>query len=140
MGGRRSCNRWVRTERWLAEREAGRGLAKKFGTMPGGIDGTVANTNIIWHAGRLLALEEAHRPVRIDPETLGTIGMEEFGGRLKGPFTAHPKIDPITGEMTFFGYGADHSLGAGMSWGRIARDGSVLQVRALQGAVCGHGA
>ena len=120
-------NRWVRTQRWLAERQAGHGLSTKFGMMPKGIDGTVANTNIVCYAGRLLALEEAHRPVRIDPDTLDTIGMEEFGGRLHGPFTAHPRTDPISGEMTFFGYGADRALGAGMSWGRIAPDGSVLQ-------------
>ena len=37
-------------------------------------DGGVANTNIIFHAGRLLALEEAHLPTEIEPGTLNTRG------------------------------------------------------------------
>ena len=32
-----------------------------------GQDGGVANTNIVWHAGRLLALEEGHKPFELDP-------------------------------------------------------------------------
>ena len=35
-----------------------------------GKDSGVANTNIVWHAGRLLALEEAHKPFELDPLSL----------------------------------------------------------------------
>ena len=35
-----------------------------------GKDSGVANTNIVWHAGRLLALEEAHKPFELDPAQL----------------------------------------------------------------------
>ena len=35
-----------------------------------GKDSGVANTNIVWHAGRLLALEEAHKPFELDPDSL----------------------------------------------------------------------
>jgi carotenoid cleavage dioxygenase len=35
---------------------------------------------------------------------LSTIGAVDFGGKLTTPFTAHPKIDPVSGEMLFFGY------------------------------------
>ncbi|MBI3801393.1 MAG: carotenoid oxygenase family protein, partial [Deltaproteobacteria bacterium] len=56
------------------------------------------------HAGKLLALWEAGPPHELDPHTLDTIGPYDFGGKLLGPMTAHPKIDPGTGELLFFGY------------------------------------
>ncbi len=62
------------------------------------------NTNIVAHAGRLLALVEAGLPTEMTPQTLATVGLYDFGGRLGGPMTAHPKLDPETGEMLFFGY------------------------------------
>jgi carotenoid cleavage dioxygenase len=34
---------------------------------------------------------------------LSTVGEYDFAGALQGPMTAHPKIDPRTGEMVFFG-------------------------------------
>src|SRR5262245_18542055 len=61
-----------------------------------------ANTNIVFHAGKLLALVEAALPTRMAPASLDTIGLYDFDGRLSGPMTAHPKIDPETGEMMFF--------------------------------------
>ena len=64
-----------------------------------------ANTNIVWHAGRLLALWEGGPPHALDPRTLETLGPYDFGGKLAGAMTAHPKLDPETGEMLFFGYG-----------------------------------
>ena len=62
-----------------------------------------ANTHIIEHAGRLLALEEAHFPYELDRE-LNTVGCFDFDGRLTTPMTAHPKVCPTTGELMFFGY------------------------------------
>ena len=62
-----------------------------------------ANTNIIRHAGRLLAVEEAHLPWELGTD-LSTIGSFDFDGRLTTPMTAHPKLCPVTGEMLFFGY------------------------------------
>ena len=72
-------NRWVRTPKFLAEHDAGRAIwsGKGFGgqKLPDAppttvTDAGVANTNVIWHAGKLLALEEAHLPTEIDPKTL----------------------------------------------------------------------
>ena len=57
------------------------------------------NTNVLGHAGSTWALVEAGGfPVRIDEE-LNTIAHDPFGGTLTGSFTAHPHLDPKTGEM-----------------------------------------
>ena len=105
-------NRWVRTSKWEQERKAGKSLVNIFNPMepdplwnPEGEDGT-ANTNILFHAGKLLALEEGHPPFEIDPFSLESIGSWKFDGNLKSPMTAHPKIDPLTGELIGFGYSA----------------------------------
>lgn len=109
-GGRVSyVNRWVRTGRWQREHAAGRALFATTG-LPADDDPEagdrpadgVANTNLVWHAGRLLALEEGALPVEIDPDTLQTRGPWTFDGALGRCMTAHPKIDPATGAMLFF--------------------------------------
>jgi carotenoid cleavage dioxygenase len=103
-------NRWVRTERFKMEREAGEALFGGLNAMAAtdaralGIFPNAANTNIIVHAGKLLALWEAGPPHALDPRTLDTLGPYDFVGALAGPMTAHPKIDPETGELLFFGY------------------------------------
>jgi carotenoid cleavage dioxygenase len=103
-------NRWVRTARFAHERAAGEALFAGIGDMTSGdprvagLSGNAANTNIVWHAGRLLALWEAGPPHSLDPVTLETFGPHDFGGKLVGAMTAHPKLDPETGEMLFFGY------------------------------------
>jgi carotenoid cleavage dioxygenase len=60
---------------------------------------------VIGHAGRILALEEGHFPYVLDGD-LSTVGPTDFDGALKGSFTAHPKICPVTGELLAFGYSA----------------------------------
>jgi carotenoid cleavage dioxygenase len=63
------------------------------------LGGGVANTHVISHAGQLLAIVEAgNLPVALTPE-LETIARSDFGGTLRGGFTAHPKRDPDTGEL-----------------------------------------
>ena len=124
-------NRWVRTDKWLAENAAGRSLRSGFAgpsdpdaQIP---DTGVANTNIVWHAGRLLALEEAHLPFELDRTTLATCGVQSFAAALEGPFTAHPKTDPVTGELVFFGYAAGGKLTACMSYGTLSPAGNVTR-------------
>ena len=102
-------NRWVRTRQWQREREAGRALFATSGnpaesdpSVVGTPTNGVANTNLVWHAGALLALEEGHAPIRIDPVTLDTLGPWTFGGALTSNMTAHPKLDPAIGEMVLF--------------------------------------
>jgi carotenoid cleavage dioxygenase len=126
-------NRWVRTPKWLAEHDAGRALFGGFGRkLPDapdmtGHDSGAANTNIVFHGGRLLALEEAHLPTEIEPGTLDTFGYCDYGRSICGPFTAHPKIDPSTGEMVFFGYNAAGPLSNGLSYGSIDASGVVTR-------------
>lgn len=63
-----------------------------------------ANTALVWHAGRLLALWEGGEPYEIEVSDLKTVGPYTYDGQLASPFTAHPKVDAMTGEMMFFGY------------------------------------
>src|SRR3954463_6661820 len=129
-------NRWVRTPKWLAEHDAGRalfgGFGRKLPDAPQNLtNGGVANTNIIFHAGKLLALEEAHLPTEIDPSTLATRGYHNYQGRVAGSFTAHPKIDPVTGELVFFGYNAAGPLTPALSYGSIDASGKVTRFQTL---------
>jgi len=113
-------NRWVRTRQWTLERAAGRALFATSG-IPADSDSSVAgmpmdgvaNTNIVWHANKILALEEGHGPIELDPASLETIGRWSFNDKLPRNMTAHPKIDPASGEMLFF---------ANFPTGRIASD------------------
>ena len=126
-------NRWIRTPKWLAEHDAGRALFGGFGRkladapVSTPADGGVANTNVIFHGGRLLALEEAHLPTEIEPGTLATRGYCNFSGHIAGPFTAHPKIDPVSGEMVFFGYNAAGPFTPALSFGAINAAGTVTR-------------
>jgi carotenoid cleavage dioxygenase len=63
-----------------------------------------ANTHVVNHAGKTLALVESSLPYEISND-LDTIGAYDFGGKLVDSMTAHPKICPTTGELHFFGYG-----------------------------------
>ncbi len=111
-GGATYSNRWIRTAGFEAERAAGRALfggLSEFRLPPDDVVATAgpikntANTHVVRHAGRVLALMEGLGPVEVD-ERLGTVGPFDFDGRLRGAMTAHPKEDPVTGELVFFGY------------------------------------
>jgi carotenoid cleavage dioxygenase len=105
-GGRANWyrNRYVRTP-CLAQPDKGRmELMLDPETFAIDYNVSVANTHIISHAGRILALEEGAFPYEMSP-TLGTIGPWNFDGKLTTAMTAHPKICPETGELLFFSYG-----------------------------------
>lgn len=68
------------------------------------------NTNVIGHAGKTLALVEAGaRPVELTDE-LETICHSDLDGTLPNGFTAHPKLDPVSGELVAacYFFGLDH--------------------------------
>lgn len=82
-----------------------------------------ANTHVIGHAGKILALEEGHFPYVVDGD-LETIGPTDFDGVLKGSFTAHPKICPVTGELLAFGYSAMEPY---LRYLRVSAEGKLVQ-------------
>ena len=127
-------NRWMRTVKWTKEDEAGEAL------FPSGMDPTdtdpsvqgletdgLANTAIVSHAGKLLALEEAHAPFEFDPHTLESVGSHTFDGKLQGPVTAHPKVDPKTGELLFFGYMADGFFSDTIRFTAVSKEGKITK-------------
>jgi carotenoid cleavage dioxygenase len=106
-------HRYIQTERFKAERAAGRALYGKYRnpfTDDPSVQGksrNLANTTPLVFNGTLFALREDSPPIALDPLTLETRGDWDFGGTLTGPtFTAHPKVDPRTGELIAFGFGA----------------------------------
>jgi all-trans-8'-apo-beta-carotenal 15,15'-oxygenase len=99
-------NRFIATEGYVQEKEAGKIVYRGvFGTQkPGGWLNNafdlklknIANTNVIYWGGKLLALWEAAEPHRLDPATLETIGIDYLDGLLQpgDAFSAHPWVDP----------------------------------------------
>jgi carotenoid cleavage dioxygenase-like enzyme len=82
-----------------------------------------ANTHVIGHSGNILALEEGHFPFVLDGD-LNTVGPTDFGGKLTGSFTAHPKICPVTGELLAFGYSPFEPY---LRYLRVSADGQLVQ-------------
>jgi carotenoid cleavage dioxygenase len=66
---------------------------------------TPSNVSVVQHGGKLLSLGEVGLPFEISPDDLSTVGAYDYGGKLKTFMTAHPKVDPRTGELHMFGYG-----------------------------------
>jgi carotenoid cleavage dioxygenase len=99
-GGRAAWyrNRWVRTDSFKVDFP----LYNADGTR--NLRAGTANTHLVNHAGKTLALVESSLPYEITND-LETVGAYDFGGKLVDSMTAHPKICPTTGEMHFFGYG-----------------------------------
>ncbi len=71
------------------------------------------NTNVIGHAGRTYAIVEAgSRPYELTYD-LDTVGPSDFGGTLPGGYTAHPKRDPVSGEL--------HAVSYFWGWGNVVQ-------------------
>ncbi len=80
---------WYRN-RWVRPPQTARGIG--------------ANTNVIGHAGRTLALIEGGLPIYELTDELDTVGVCDFDGTLSGGYTAHPNRDPETGELHAVSY------------------------------------
>jgi all-trans-8'-apo-beta-carotenal 15,15'-oxygenase len=106
-------NRYVRTPKYVNETAAQRILYRGVGTqIPGGFiknifrtPGNAANTSVVLHGGKLLALWEGGKPWELDPANLETLGEYNFNNGLSSsqPFSAHPRLDPQTGDLYNFG-------------------------------------
>lgn len=116
-GGVHCAAKFVRTHKYLTELTADRPKVRGFGTLAAGgplrnafmtssRKANAANTNLMFSAGRLMALWEGGQPWQLDPATLDTIGELDFDGALETrmTFSAHPHWDPATGEIFNFGF------------------------------------
>lgn len=130
-------SRYIRTQRFKAQEAARESL---FGTYRNpysddprakGLSRGTANTAVVFHHGKLLALKEDSPPVVLDPDTLATTDdYYTFGGRLSSlTFTAHPKLDPETGEMIAFGYEARGEASDDVAIITIDKHGRLLRER-----------
>jgi carotenoid cleavage dioxygenase-like enzyme len=107
------ANRWIRSAGLGAELRHGSAIYASLGEVMSFPDRSLtgdagpvknpANTHIIRHGGRWLALWEGGLPTEVTAD-LDTVGEHDFGGRLRRSMTAHPRLDPRTGEMLAFGY------------------------------------
>lgn len=111
-------NRFVRTDGFLAENEAGEplwsGLAepvqlakreKGWGARTRMKD--ASSTDVIVHRGiALTSFYQCGDLYRVDPYSACTIGKETWNGRFPVDWgvSAHPKVDNKTGELLFFNY------------------------------------
>lgn len=132
-------NRYVRTPQFKQGMVSRKLRSPGIGTaLPGGFwsnfvkgkgPANVANTGVALHADRLLALWEGGPPHRLDPDTLETLGLHDFDGRLRGAlrsFSAHPKWDPATGEM--FNFGQDFTPLPSLNCWKVDRRGRMTRL------------
>ncbi len=124
--------RYVKTARLLAQCREGRSLngiyRNTYSNDPlAAADNTTANTTVLKHGEVLLALKEDALPYAMDPQTLETLGVYDWNGQIKSAtFTAHPKIDPLTGNLLAFSYEAKGDATPDMAYFEISPDGKVL--------------
>lgn len=154
-------NRYIKTPRYLAEREAGRELYIEFGDIAGGgkaalakvalsaieqrsglapaidtLENSSVSTAIGYHHGKLYALQETSYPFELSltnasgkPLVGGEGQYRNFSGRLDYPYTAHPKIDPVTGD--WYSYSTHTQSGKVhydvLSKGQLTRHEALLQ-------------
>jgi carotenoid cleavage dioxygenase-like enzyme len=107
-------NRWIDTRELRAETRAGKALYGGFERpaqpeerylKPGDPRSPFknsANTNVIEHGGHILALYEGGLPHKLSAD-LETLGPWDYSGAIPS-MTAHPRLDPITGDLHFFSY------------------------------------
>jgi carotenoid cleavage dioxygenase len=131
--------RFVRSAKLTAEEAAGRPLFRTFGTSFSGdrlVHGVAlespVNVSIIpWH-DTLLAFGEQGLPYELDPVTLETRGLYNFGGALNpvSPLAAHAKLDATNGELVDFGISFASSRPV-LNLYRFSDAGSLLSRRRL---------
>jgi carotenoid cleavage dioxygenase-like enzyme len=133
-------SRYVRTEKFRLEQAARRALFGAYRnpftddpqirerTLANPGMRTTANTSVAFHAGRLYALKEDGLPHELDADTLETRGAWDYCGRMASlTSTAHPKIDPSTGEMFSHGYEARGLATRDIALHVVSSDGKLLR-------------
>jgi carotenoid cleavage oxygenase len=94
---------WYRN-RWVRGPQATKALGEPSPAGHFGVSAVGANTNVIGHAGKTLALIEGGVANYELTDELDTVGPCDFDGTLTGGYTAHPKRDPETGELHAVSY------------------------------------
>ena len=89
---------------------------------------TTSAVSLIYHGGKLMSLGEFGYPYIINPDDLSTEGVFNYEGKLTGNMTAHPRIDPATGELIFFGYNVMEPY---LTYMRADANGNMLQVEPI---------
>jgi carotenoid cleavage dioxygenase-like enzyme len=102
-------NRYVRTKGFQAEQDAQHplwgGILDPIRPNPISLLKNTSNTDLTWHAGRLLSLWWlCDDPYELRLDDLSTVGPCDFGGTRASGVSAHPKVDPRTGEMVFMNF------------------------------------
>ena len=126
-------NRFVRTPMVLAEEKAGRALwsgitdgytpsAEDVGPELAGTMRQLPDINIVRHGGRLMAMAESDLPYGLNPPDLATLAPDNCDGALGVGSTAHPKVDPTTGELVIFNYALEAPY---LTWSVVNADGSM---------------
>jgi carotenoid cleavage dioxygenase-like enzyme len=125
--------RYAQTDKWKVERAAGKALFGAYRnplTDDPSVQGMIrstANTTPIVHAGKLMALKEDGPPLMMDPITMETFGFSNFDGKMQNQtFSAHPKVDPVTGNLCNFGYAATGLLTRDVSYMEVSPQGELL--------------
>ncbi|GAB5487554.1 MAG: carotenoid oxygenase family protein [Parasphingorhabdus sp.] len=113
---------WYRN-RFVKTPMLNKGAEATMTDLMSGLDHSLANTHIISHAGKLLALEELHWPFEMT-NTLETVGAYNYDGKLGTGMTAHPKICAKNGELLFFSYGL---IPPYMTYHRVSATGELIQ-------------
>jgi carotenoid cleavage dioxygenase len=130
-------NRYVQTVGWEAERKAGKALWGGLASLPNvtrlakgePLFKNAANTALAWHDGKLMALWEGGEPYVVRVPGLDTAGPFDFAKTLKHAFTAHPKVDPLTGEMMCFGY---QPVAPYLQYSVVSREGVIVRTTPIE--------
>ena len=97
---------WYRN-RWVRSTAVSAALGEAPAPGPRNGQQQTVNTNILGHAGKTWALVEAGGfPVELSDD-LATVAHNPFEGTLAHAFSAHPHLDPLTGDMHAICYKAD---------------------------------
>jgi all-trans-8'-apo-beta-carotenal 15,15'-oxygenase len=136
-------NRHIRTAGYVAEQKAGKilyrgvfGTARSGGWLSNLFDTqlkNIANTQVIYWGGKLLALWEAAEPHALNPGTLETIGLDRLDNQLPSgtAFAAHPWIDPSAastdGAPCLVNFGIQSGLSFTLNLYELNLEGKIVQ-------------
>ncbi|WP_059014717.1 carotenoid oxygenase family protein [Mycobacterium sp. M26] len=131
-------NKFVRTDGFLAENEAGKSLWAGFIESPGDAIATTgwgartrmkdaSSTDVVVHRGEALtSFFMCGDLYRVDPRTGETLGKETWNGQIpEWGVSAHPKADPVTGELLFFSYSKEAPY---LRYGAVDKDGNLMHL------------